>query len=230
MNQSDLYSKDNTYISFENKAPKDLKKHVIDACCGDHVKIIEGALEIGMKSDDVDIFRNYFHCRQNPVTSLFRWENKEKSDFDLEAASNELHEIEQSLSSKRLGDYFMKIVLVSLKEEAGPDQHNWGANLLTLKRKIEYLRDRDAGNAKRKIQWKGTQKQLGELFVELKKKGWIEGFEYQTIAAAFTNAKSIQQVLKPGTQKEDYEPTYDQIFTTQYDPQFYGIKENPKKE
>lgn len=50
-----------------------------------------------------------------------------------------------------------------------------------------------------KIQWLGTQKELAELFVELKRKGWIENIENETIQDCFTESKSVPQYLKPGT-------------------------------
>ncbi len=80
-----------------------------------------------------------------------------------------------------------------------------------------------------RIQWKGTQKQLAELFIELKNNNWIEGFEYETIKACFTNAKSIQQVLKPSQDPKTFEPTYEGVYTKNYSPKFYGITENQKE-
>jgi hypothetical protein len=74
------------------------------------------------------------------------------------------------------------------------------------------------------IRWKGTQKQLAELFIELKQKGWIEGFEYATIKACFNNANSIDQYLRPDLDKHTNEPQYLKVYTSEYDPKFYGIK------
>ncbi len=79
-----------------------------------------------------------------------------------------------------------------------------------------------------KIQWNGSQKQLAELFIELKKNGWIQGFENATIKACFTNSKTIHQALKPTQDSKSFESTYDGVFTTNYTPLFYGIQENPK--
>ena len=80
-----------------------------------------------------------------------------------------------------------------------------------------------------KINWLGTQKQLAELFVELQKKGWIEKPDYTTIKNAFTKSNSIQQVLKPTQDKKSKEKEYEGIYTPQYRPSFFGIKDNPKK-
>ncbi len=79
------------------------------------------------------------------------------------------------------------------------------------------------------IQWLGTQKELAELFIRLKEKGWISGFEYETIKACFTNSNSIQQVLKPGQDPKTKQATFDQVFTKDYTSQFHGIQQNPKK-
>jgi hypothetical protein len=79
-----------------------------------------------------------------------------------------------------------------------------------------------------KIQWLGSQKELAELFVELKKKGWIEKFEYDTIQECFTESNSIPQYLKPATDKKTKEDTHEKLYAG-YVPQFYGLKENPKR-
>lgn len=79
-----------------------------------------------------------------------------------------------------------------------------------------------------KIQWLGTQKELAELFVELKKKGWIEKFENETIRDCFTESNSIPQYLKPATDRKTKTETYEKLYSG-YSPQFYGIKENPKR-
>lgn len=79
-----------------------------------------------------------------------------------------------------------------------------------------------------KIQWLGSQKELAELFVELKKKGWIEKFENETIQNCFTESNSVPQYLKPGTNTKTGEHTFENLYTG-YSPQFYGIKENPKR-
>jgi len=79
-----------------------------------------------------------------------------------------------------------------------------------------------------KIQWLGNQKELAELFVELQRKGWIEKFENETIQDCFTESNSVPQYLKPGTDTKTGEHTFENLYTG-YSPQFYGIKENPKR-
>lgn len=79
-----------------------------------------------------------------------------------------------------------------------------------------------------KIQWLGTQRQLAELLIVLKKKGWIEKFEYETIKNCFTESDSIQQYLKPG-KDERGEATYPEVFKPGFDERFYGIKKNESK-
>ena len=79
-----------------------------------------------------------------------------------------------------------------------------------------------------KVEWLGTQKELGELLIELQKKGWINKPKYATIKAAFTNSNSIQQVMKPNQDKKTKEKTFSDIYTTDYIPKFHLIQENPK--
>jgi len=87
-----------------------------------------------------------------------------------------------------------------------------------------------ATKAIKPIQWKGTQKELAELFIELKKKGWIEEHNnYEAIKACFTNSNTIHQVLKPAQDKKTKDVTYEGVYTPQYKPKFYGIQSNPKK-
>lgn len=76
-----------------------------------------------------------------------------------------------------------------------------------------------------RIQWNGNQKQLAELFIELKKKGWIEEFEYSVIKAAFTNSDSIHQYLKPATDRKTKENLYEKVYTTNYKSKFNFIVE-----
>jgi hypothetical protein len=84
--------------------------------------------------------------------------------------------------------------------------------------------------SKNKIQWLGTQKELAELFIRLRAKGWIADFEPETIKDCFTNANSIQQLLKPGEYTEDLGGTFEQVLTPEYIPKFHGIFFNPKRD
>ena len=65
--------------------------------------------------------------------------------------------------------------------------------------------------------WNGTQKTLGELFVELKRKGWIDEFNIAAIQAAFTPSENIGQVLRPGN-------NFKAIYTVRYKPSFDKIQ------
>jgi hypothetical protein len=78
----------------------------------------------------------------------------------------------------------------------------------------------------KRIQWHGTQKELAELLVELKRKNWISNWSISTIKACFTKTDSIQQILKPGVDKGmNYQESFDQIYTSKYEPQFDQIRE-----
>ena len=80
-----------------------------------------------------------------------------------------------------------------------------------------------------KIQWLGTQKELAELFIRLRAKGWIADFEPDTIKECFTKSDSIQQILKPGEYTEDLGGTFEQVFTPEYVSKFHGVMPNPKR-
>ena len=80
----------------------------------------------------------------------------------------------------------------------------------------------------KKIIWKGTQKQLAELFIELKKKGWIDHHENGAIKSCFAETKSIDQYLKPfhDPKSKVKEPTYENVYTTEYIPSFDSVTPN----
>lgn len=87
-----------------------------------------------------------------------------------------------------------------------------------------------------KINWLGTQKELGELFVELSKKGWIDKVDVKKIQNAFNKSNTLYQVVKPSEQlipdddgNKKLENQYEQIYTTKYQPKFDTIRKNPKK-
>lgn len=87
-----------------------------------------------------------------------------------------------------------------------------------------------------KINWLGTQKELGELFVELLQKGWIDELNVKKIQALFNKSNTIGQVIKPSGQlvpdeqgNKKLENQYEQIYTAKYQPKFDTIRKNPKK-
>jgi len=77
------------------------------------------------------------------------------------------------------------------------------------------------------IKWLGSGKNLAELFIELKEKGWIEKFDYKTIITCFTQTGSINIYLKPGEKNE--KNTYSRLYSPKYKRKFNEIKENPPK-
>lgn len=90
-------------------------------------------------------------------------------------------------------------------------------------------------NVDSKINWLGTQKELGELFVELLQKGWIDELNAKKIQALFSKSNTISQVIKPSGQlipdeqgKKKLENQYEQIYTAKYQPKFNTIRKNPK--
>jgi hypothetical protein len=74
------------------------------------------------------------------------------------------------------------------------------------------------------IEWLGTQKQLGELFIELERNGWIKEIDVNRIKSSFTKAKTIEQILKPDEDPQTKEKPYPQIYTTKYKRKFDKIK------
>jgi hypothetical protein len=82
---------------------------------------------------------------------------------------------------------------------------------------------------RQRIEWKGTQKQLAELFIELEKNGWIEEKNVQVTKDCFTMSNSFQQPLKPNQDAKTKENTYSEIYTPYYKPAFADIKPNIKR-
>ena len=78
----------------------------------------------------------------------------------------------------------------------------------------------------KKLDWLGDQKELTDLFVTLKQKGWIREVESKTIKSAFTKTDTIHQVLKPNQSKETkFEPVYPQIYSAKYSSPFSKIQD-----
>jgi len=80
-----------------------------------------------------------------------------------------------------------------------------------------------------KIKWQGTQKELGELFIELKRKGWLNEINPDLIQNYFSDSNTIKQVLKPHLDKATNENLYNEIYTKAYKPKFDAIKPNQKQ-
>lgn len=78
-----------------------------------------------------------------------------------------------------------------------------------------------------KIEWLGTQKQLGELFIELKGKGWIKDINTDLIQNYFSKSETIKQVLKPSNDKLG-NANYDGVFTKAYKPKFDLMRSKEK--
>ncbi|MBC7446514.1 MAG: hypothetical protein H7330_00465 [Hymenobacteraceae bacterium] len=77
------------------------------------------------------------------------------------------------------------------------------------------------------IEWLGSQKQLAELFIQLKEKGWIKSIKPQTIKAAFTNSASIAQMVKPSTDTKLGRNDYEELHRDGYDKVFDVIPKRP---
>lgn len=79
------------------------------------------------------------------------------------------------------------------------------------------------------MEWLGSQKQLAELFIQLKEKGWIKSIKSQPIKAAFTNSASIQQFIKPGTDTRLGEDTHEVLHLDGYEDIFAAIPKRPNQ-
>ena len=79
----------------------------------------------------------------------------------------------------------------------------------------------------KKIKWMGTQKELGELFIELSRKGWIDEINSDLIQNYFSDSNTIKQVLKPSKDKNGM-ANYDGVYTKAYKPKFDLIRLNEK--
>jgi hypothetical protein len=81
-----------------------------------------------------------------------------------------------------------------------------------------------------KIKWKGTQKELGELFLVLSNKNYIGEMTpdiVATISAAFDKSNTLAQALKP-TESNKGERTYDGIYSKKYTKKFDKMVANKK--
>lgn len=76
-----------------------------------------------------------------------------------------------------------------------------------------------------KIEWLGSQKELAELFLELKRKGFVAEIPTQLIKQYFTKSDTIEQVLKPSQDPKTKENTYEGIYTKAYRPHFDTIRQ-----
>ena len=81
-----------------------------------------------------------------------------------------------------------------------------------------------------KIEWQGTQKELAELFIELKRKKFIKQIPTKLIKAYFTESNSIEQPLSPCTDKKTKTDMYDKLYSEKYEPHFENIKSNTKNQ
>lgn len=93
----------------------------------------------------------------------------------------------------------------------------------------EFAKNEDAVCNGEKIDWQGTQKELGELFIELNRKGWLKEIPKDLIERYFTKAETIKQVLKPHTDTKQNKNLYSAIYTKAYRPKFDTIKPNKKR-
>jgi hypothetical protein len=99
-----------------------------------------------------------------------------------------------------------------------------------ISKELELNKEIESGKiAYLKIEWLGTQKQLGELFVELNRKGWITDIPTDLIKNYFTKSNTIEQVLKPSLDLKTKENAYEGIYTTNYKPRFDSIRKNTDK-
>lgn len=91
------------------------------------------------------------------------------------------------------------------------------------------MNDIEEADALQKIEWQGTQKELGELLVELQKNGWIKDIPIESLQKLFTSTDSLHQVLKPTQNKKTGIKHFSGIYTKMYKPKFDGIKPNEKE-
>lgn len=124
------------------------------------------------------------------------------------------HNVFKFLVSK----FCLKVLLSRLEEETG---------FYNTAEKIESTISMEESSEKTRVlqsmTWNGTQKELGELFVELKRKGWIDEFNFNAIKSAFSGAKSIDVTMRPGKNTQG-DPSYSNIYTSEYRAKFALIK------
>ena len=189
-------------------------------------------LDIGLYETEFKIFVRSF--KDYRFSFFFGWYKSEdngsnqKKYFDLDSWLDEIMECCELLDRKEIRDLFIdKIIYFTELTKANKEFDRIRA---VQKLRQAYLKFQDLPSPIKKIQWKGTQKELAELLIELKRKGWIEDYENIAIKHCFSNSNTIEQYLKPYTMKDKngYVDTYEKVFTPKYKPRFFGIKPNPK--
>src|SRR6185369_7560872 len=95
----------------------------------------------------------------------------------IHTSMNEENSFTQSFETAKK---FISQYIEEVKEENDCHQQHSNADQTTLK------------NSSPKIEWQGTQKELGELFIELKSKGWIAEINSDSIQNYFSNGNTIK--------------------------------------
>lgn len=191
-------------------------------------KILTGALNFGLSEDQFLVFFKSFHS--STLIDMANFHLPEGKGYDAKSHVNIVYSRAEVLEREELIEYFLDNFLDSFVKR---NKHeNKRARVLQFKKLFVDKRDglSSKGPTFNPIKWKGTQKQLAELFITLEEKGWIEKMEYKAIKQCFTKSNTIQQVLKPGIDpKNDYQKVFDQVYTPNYESMFFGIKNNPKR-
>lgn len=137
------------------------------------------------------------------------------------------HMKESFNNDKRI--YFRFLTLILRKYQVLYDENR----LLTIDEWMEkgYWSTEDQISAIKdsdKINWLGTQKNLAELFIELKEKSWIEEIDPDKVKKSFTKSNSIEQLFILSYDRDEKKHVFDKVYTESYRPKFHNIY-SPKR-
>ncbi len=209
-------------------------KLIIRYCCNDTLETYHELAKVGLTIEEWEIFRK---CLFNhPYDHVAKWYKKEgigrlKTEIlDGKELCEELIDYANLLEKREI-----RILLIKKVGESILHSNRKPLDFkLKAKRVVTLLEDTFMNSSGKlsiinPIQWNGTQGELAELFIELRKKGWIGKPDNRTVRNCFSNANSIDQYFRPAQDKKTYTNTYEKVYTPLYKPKFHGILSNPKK-
>lgn len=170
-------------------------------------------LKFDRSHPDIYIFRFYFSLQ---LVLLDLLQIDDFLNFQLKNYFKEEHQLKRFISS-----IINNISFSQLFNDKQRIEHinSWVGKDIVLKK--------DALGSLERIEWLGTQKNLSELFIELKKKNWLKEIpKKKLLKAYFTKTDSIEQVLKPSTDPSNYMDRYEGVYTKDYTAQFAQILQN----
>lgn len=103
------------------------------------------------------------------------------------------------------------------------------AGVLKTKPPQRDIKNENSVKSFHRIEWLGTQKELGEMFIELRKNGWIKCGELRDIADAIESCFTKSDTMKVYFRLPHPKNPYPAIYTKRYIKRFDEVKPNVEK-